>query len=180
MNMIEKIQTNLGFQPLEKINPNTQETSGKDPLLGNNALAQAAIPAILLGIYNRLETDPEYIREAEPAGKIMESIFGNATVTVVRKIEDYCKISDKHNVQQLEHIACEAKRLLKENIGETANENSIRNFVANNKFDTLLYLPPSMDLGGLLKNNNLDDRTGKMEGPVSNLMHRVEKSFSHS
>jgi hypothetical protein len=52
--------------------------------------------------------------------------------------------------------------------------------VARNKPDTLLYLPPSLDLGTIFKNNNLDDRTGKMEGPISSLMHSVEKAFNTS
>ena len=71
-------------------------------------------------------------------------------------------------------------RVIKEGIGNTTDENHIRNFVAKNKPDTLLYLPPSLELGTILKNNNLDDRTGKMEGPVSTFMHKVEKAFNTS
>jgi hypothetical protein len=70
--------------------------------------------------------------------------------------------------------------VVKEEIGTGAHESSIRNFVSINKPIALLYLPPSLQLGDLLENNNLDDRTGKMEGPISNLMHRVERSFNTS
>ena len=59
MNIIETIQKNLGFTPLKKIDPNTQETVGRTAVLGNSALAQAGIPAILIGIYNRLEENPD-------------------------------------------------------------------------------------------------------------------------
>lgn len=52
--------------------------------------------------------------------------------------------------------------------------------VAQNKPDILMYLPPSLELGTILRNNNLDDRTGKMEGPVSSLMHKMEKTFNVS
>ena len=55
MNIIETIQKNLGFDTLKKIDPNTQETAGEETVMGNSALAQAGIPAILLGIYNKLE-----------------------------------------------------------------------------------------------------------------------------
>ena len=59
MNIIETIQKNLGFDTLKKIDPNTQETVGEDTAMGNSAVAQAGIPAILLGIYNKLEENPD-------------------------------------------------------------------------------------------------------------------------
>jgi hypothetical protein len=181
MNIIETVQKNLGFNALEKIDPNTQQTAGKEFTLGNNALAQAGIPAILLGIYNRLEQNPDMaILDIDQPGSLLERVFGKSTEPVVEKIYNYSKFPDKHSVQQLEHIASESMRVVKENIGDGANESSIRNFVAKNKPDILLYLPPSLELGTILQNNNLDDRTGKMEGPISSLMHNVEKAFNTS
>src|ERR1700730_9716625 len=181
MNIIETVQKNLGFNALEKIDPNTQQTTGQEVALGNSALAQAGIPAILLGIYNRLEQNPEFgLLDAEQKESFLERIFGKSTDSVVERINNYSKFPDNHNIQQLEHIASESMRVVKEKIGEGANEHAIRNFVAKNKPDTLLYLPPSLELGTILQNNNLDDRTGKMEGPVSSFMHKVEKAFNTS
>lgn len=180
MNIIETIQKNLGFENLRKIDPNTQETKGEDNVMGNTAIAQAGIPAILLGIYNKLEDQPDMGSLANEQGNLLENIFGKSTDTVVNRIDAYSKFQDKHSAQQLEHIAVEAVRVVREQIGEKADENSIRKFVANNKPDTLLYLPPSLDLGTILKNNNLDDRTAKMEGPISTFMRNVEKTFNSS
>jgi hypothetical protein len=179
MNIIETIQKNLGFDTLKKIDPNTQETVGADTAVGNSAVAQAGIPAILLGIYNKLEENPDLNLLAEK-GNLLENIFGKSTEEVVNKIENYSKMRDKHIAQQLEHIASESLRVVKEGIGNSTDENHIRKFVAKNKPDTLLYLPPSLELGSILRNNNLDDRTGKMEGPVSTFMHKVEKTFNTS
>lgn len=179
MNIIETVQKNLGFTALDKIDPNTQETSGPDNPIGNMALAQAGIPAILLGIYNRLELNPSQdILNQE--NNLLAEIFGKSKDTVINRIDNYSKIQDKHSEQQLEHIASESIRVIKENIGRDASEKTIRAFVAKNKPDTLLYLPPSLELGKILQNNNLDDRTGKMEGPLSSLMHNVEKTFNTS
>jgi hypothetical protein len=180
MNIIETIQKNLGFDTLKKIDPNTQETKGEDSVLGNSAVAQAGIPAILIGIYNKLEERPDLNLLNAEQGHLLENIFGKSTGTVVTQIENYSKLSDKHITQQLEHIASESLRVVKEGIGNTPDESHIRNFVARNKPDTLLYLPPSLQLGTILKNDNLDDRTGKMEGPVSSFMHKVEKAFNTS
>ena len=180
MNIIETIQKNLGFDTLKKIDPNTQETVGEDTVMGNSAVAQAGIPAILLGIYNKLEESPDLNLLHAEKGNVLENIFGKSTEKVVSQIENYSKVRDKHIAQQLEHIAAESVRVIKEGIGNPPDENHIRNFVAKNKPDTLLYLPPSLELGTILKNNNLDDRTGKMEGPVSTFMHKVEKAFNTS
>jgi hypothetical protein len=178
MNIIETIQKNLGFDTLKKIDPNTQETVGEGTVLGNSAVAQAGIPSILLGIYNKLEEHPDLNLLRAEKGNLLESIFGKSTDAVVHQIEIYSKVQDKHIAQQLEHIATESLRVVKEGIGDTTDENHVRNFIAKNKPDTLLYLPPSLELGTILKNNNLDDRTGKMEGPVSTFMHKVEKTFN--
>lgn len=181
MNIIETVQKNLGFNALEKIDPNTQQPTGQENAFGNNALAQAGIPTILLGIYNMLEQSPDLnLLDSEKKESFLERIFGKSTPTIVEHIDNYSKFPDKHNKQQLEHIASESMRVVKESIGTGASESAIRNFISKNKPDTLLYLPPSLEMGKILKNNNLDDRTGKMEGPISSLMHGVEKAFNTS
>jgi hypothetical protein len=118
--------------------------------------------------------------DAEKSGSLLEKIFGKSAEIVEERVNSYSKNLDKNSTQELEHIASESLRVIKTHLGDNANESSIRNFVAKNKADTLLYLPPSLEMGSVLKNNNLDDRTGKMEGPVSSLMHRVEKAFNKS
>jgi hypothetical protein len=179
MNIIETVQKNLGYDALEKIDPNTQDTPQN--LLGSTALAQAGIPAILIGLYSRLEMDPDISQlNVDQKGSMLENIFGKTTDAVIGRIKDYSKLNDNLSDQELEHIAREAARIVKEKIGGNAGPSAIRNFVARNKPDALLYLPPSLDLGTLLKNNSLDDRTGKMEGPLSSLMHNLEKTFNTS
>ncbi len=181
MNIIETVQKNLGFSALEKIDPNTQETAGEKNAIGTTALAQAGIPAILLGIYNRLEIrSGHFLSGTDAKGNVLENIFGKSTDAVVKRISEYSKIDDKHSLQELEHIASESMRVVKANIGEGASESAVRNFVSKNKPDILLYLPPSLELGTILKNNNLDDRTGKMEGPVSSFMQNCGKDFQYN
>jgi hypothetical protein len=181
MNIVETVQKNLGFNALKKIDPNTQETKDEETGMGNDALSQAGIPAILLGIFNSLEQNPDIsILDSGKNGSLLEMIFGKATDTVTERINSYSRIIDKHSVQQLEHIASESLRVVKEHIGKETGEKSIRKFIAKHKADTLLYLPPILELGTILHNDNLDDRTGKMEGPVSSFMRRVEKQFNTS
>jgi hypothetical protein len=181
MHIVQTIQKNLGFNSLEKIDPNTQEVPGNEHLLGNNALAQAAIPAILLGIFSHLEQNPNLESLSDvPKADLMNWIFGKSAQKVSEQISVYSKVRDKHISQELEHIATESVRVIKESLGVNCSENAIRHFVAENKREVLLYLPPSLELGTILKNNNLDDRTGKMEGPVSSFMHKLENAFNSS
>jgi hypothetical protein len=180
MNIIEAVQKNLGFSGLKKIDPNLQASAEQHIEMGNNALAQAAIPAILLGIYNNLEQNPDLEILDSQEGKKFKRIFGTTSEIVEKRLVAYSKIKDKNSSQELEHITAESMRVIKEKIGEGADESSIRNFIAKNKKDAILFLPPSLDLGTILKNNNLDDRTGKMEGPISGFTRRLEEIFNTS
>src|SRR3982751_45081 len=145
MNIIETIQKNLGFDALKKIDPNTQKTIGENPLIGNMAVAQAGIPAVLIGIYNKLESNPDVHALQAEQGKILENIFGKATPMVVTQVENYAKTNDKHIAQQLEHIAAESLRVVKECAGDSPDHSHVRTFVAKNKPDALLFLPPSLE-----------------------------------
>jgi hypothetical protein len=39
-------------------------------------------------------------------------------------------------------------------------------------------LPPALQMGDLLNDNTMDDRTNKMEGPISSMMHSIENKLS--
>ena len=46
------------------------------------------------------------------------------------------------------------------------------------RHNILLYLPAAMQMGDLLNDDTLDDRTNKMEGPISNFVHTIENKLS--
>lgn len=182
MNIAETIQKNLGYGSIQRVNPNSQEVPEKETLHGNAALAQAAIPSILLGLFNRLEKEPDasWLAGDQPTGSLLEKIFGKAYKDVVVHVSNYSRVPDKNAEQEMEHIASESVRVVRDNISDLGNEDKITAFVAKHKQDVLHYLPASLQMGVLLGNNNLDDRTNKMEGPVSSFMNRMEKQFNSS
>ena len=49
--LVETIQKNLSLPPLQKIDPNIQETKESVPRQSQEKLAQAAIPAVLTAFY---------------------------------------------------------------------------------------------------------------------------------
>lgn len=182
MNITETIQKNLGFGKIQKIDPNSQEVSDRDTIHGSAPIAQAAIPSIILGLFNRLEREPDasWLGVDQPTGSLLEKIFGDSHVVLVDQVALYSRIPDAQVKQEMEHIASEVVRVTRDNIVDLTDEDKITAFVAKQKQDVLLYLPASIKLGQILGNNNLDDRTNKMEGPISSLMHRMEKQFNSS
>ena len=46
-NLVDAIQKNLGYPPLEKVDPNSQEIKGAKKMSPAQKLPQAAIPAVL-------------------------------------------------------------------------------------------------------------------------------------
>lgn len=182
MNITETIQKNLGFGKMQKIDPNSQEVTDTEQIHGNNAIAQAGIPAVLLGLFNRLEKEPDasWLAGDQPTGSLLEKIFGNSDKKLIEQVAQYSRMPAALVKPEMEHIASEAVRVTRDNIKDLGNEDSISAFVARHKQDVLLYLPATIKLGQIVGNNNLDDRTNKMEGPISSLMHKMEKQFNSS
>jgi hypothetical protein len=57
VNLIKTIQENLGFPPLHKIDPNTEQPATNEEEVVTNKFSQAAIPAVLTGLYRYVQTD---------------------------------------------------------------------------------------------------------------------------
>jgi hypothetical protein len=166
-NLVESIQKNLGYAKLYKVDPNTQDIDEKEKSFGNNSLAQAGIPAVLCGLFN-------YI--LRPEGDSLTLLPENAKW--LTRIADYAGTSIDSARGELEHMADEAVRLLKENTIVKNGMNTLREFSVEHKNDPLYYLPGALRTGEILGNSTLDDHTHKMDGPISGLMHSIEKYFN--
>ena len=80
----------------------------------------------------------------------------------------------------MEIIAAEAIRILRQDAGENAPATKIKTYLNEQRHHVLTYLPAAMQLGELLHDDTMDDRTNKMEGPISNFMHKIENNMSGS
>jgi hypothetical protein len=178
INLIETIQKNLGYTGLYKIDPNTQDIKEEEKSFGTNSLAQAAIPAVLCGLFNYILQPGMDNTTLEENSKWLPVLFGNKADEIVDRIAAYAGVSALNTRGEMEHIATEAARLIKGSIEANGGSTTIKDFSIAHKDEALLYLPAALQLGELLGNNSLDDRTHKMEGPISSLMHKFEKQFS--
>ena len=78
----------------------------------------------------------------------------------------------------MENIADEAVKLVKAAAGSNPTPDKIKNYMNTQRHNILVYLPAAMNLGDVLNDETLDDKTNKMEGPISNMMHKIENNMS--
>ena len=179
-NIVEQIQTNLEYAPLQKIDPNHQEIKKVYLASSPEKLAQAAIPAVLAALYKFSKTD-------EGAAKIVHTanhedwlkiFYSGKESEAVEKVAQYASVETGEAETHMENIADEAVRLVKENAGTDLSIDKVRTYLKDQRHNILVYLPADLSIGDLLDDDTIDDRTNKMEGPVSNFMHSIEKIFS--
>jgi hypothetical protein len=178
-NLVETIQNNLGFPPLQKIDPNSQEIKEKFSRTAEEKLAQAAIPAVLTALYNftRSINESQLILSGNEQDWLA-AIFEGKETSAVEKVAAYAGVTDDKAESAMENIADETVNTLRESVGPKGNAETIRTMMGDQRHHILVYLPAALQLGDLLNEESFDDRTNKMEGPVSNFMHAIESKFS--
>ncbi len=180
INLLESIQQNLGYPPLQKIDPNVQQSTPDTNKPVEDRFSQAAIPALLTGLYRFVQTD----EGAAGILKIVNSdiwvtkIFDTDKEAVVEAVSGYSNQSIGETELQMNAIANEAIKLVKENLADDAGIKTVKVFLDNQRNNILLYLPPALNMGNLLHNDTLDDNINKMEGPVSTLIKNIGAAFS--
>ena len=182
INLVDAIQKNLGFPELQKIDPNTQEVKKPEQISAADYIGQAAIPTVLLGLYKYSRTSEGNIDilNGELSGNLFSSIFGDLGKPVIDRVAYYTNNTTEFTSMQMEKIAREAVRLVRENIKGNTTDNAVTLFLSDQRQNILTCLPAELQIGEVLNDNTLDDRTHKMEGPISGAMHWVEKLFSGS
>jgi hypothetical protein len=181
-NLIDAIQRKLGYPELEKIDPNTQEAKHFDQTSGGlKRLVQAAVPSVLIAL-------KKFIRKPESIQVVMhgdssdwlQSFFGDKKQAAVQRISEYASSTPEQTQLEMEKIASTAVLSLRERLPANANAEDITKYMAGQQSTVLSRLPAAVQLGDLLGDDSLDDRTHKMQGPISSLMHKIEDTFSGS
>ena len=136
----------------------------------------------MLGLYkySRTKDGNVDILNGELTGNALNSIFSELRQPVIDKVAHYTNNTIEFTSLQMEKIAREAIRLVRENLKGKATDDSVTHFLSDQRHNILTCLPAELQLGDVLHDNTIDDRTNKMEGPISGVMHWVEKLFSGS
>jgi len=179
-NIVEAVQKNLGYPALQKVDPNSQEVKDITSRSSMEKLAQSAIPAVLAGLvkFTRSDNGAGSILSDGTEQNWLEQIYESKQSEAVDKVAHYSNTPVKETSDHMQKIALEAVKLIHESVGEKPTGEKIKTYMSGQRHNILLYLPAAMQLGDLLNDDSLDDRTNKMEGPISNMMHNIENKLS--
>ena len=179
INIVEAVQKALGFPELQKIDPNTQEVKKPENLSAEDYLPQAAIPTILLGVYKFSQTKEgnTELLSGQFNESLLQTLFKNKTPQIVEKVAEYTGNSIDYAGNKMEIIGRETIKVIRSTLSNNPTDASVTTFLADQKHNILVYLPASLQIGEVLSDDTIDDRSHKMEGPVSNTMHWLEKLF---
>lgn len=180
INLIETVQQNLGYPALQKIDPNTQQVKIDEKTPEEHKFSQAAIPAVLTALYRYVQSDDgaeDFLRD-DISPNWVNKIFDKTKKEAIQKISAYAKQSNQDPLAKMNAIANEAVKVVKENLPADATIKDVKFFFSAHINHILLYLPAELNMGELLNDTTLDDKTNKMEGPMSSLMQSIGAAFS--
>ncbi|MFN0081625.1 MAG: hypothetical protein ACKVOM_03835 [Ferruginibacter sp.] len=176
INILEELRKNVGMQPLTKVDPNTQEvkiTADKDK---ENKLMQAIMATAVAGLYDcaRSEQGLDFLTSNNSTSDWLSLLFGKNAPEVKMRLAAYSDNSEDAVQTHFNSVAAEVTKIIRDNASENERRVSIRNIAGSQRDWFLPYLPAELRIGKLLDDNTMDDRTNKMEGPVSSFMHKIE------
>ena len=173
-NLVDAIQKSLGYPPLEKVDPNSQEIKGAKKMSSAQKLPQAAIPAVLAAMI-KYSDGPDGINllTLHENRNWLETFYGGKEKDAVRKVANYAGVSEDEAQRNMEDIANEGARLVINSI-KNADAEKLRSYMNSQRHTILSHLPAVLKMGDILNEETFDDRTNKMEGPVSSFLHKIE------
>ncbi len=181
MNLTELLQQHFDYPPLVKIDPNTQEVTDKDKAVAGE-FGQAAIPVILAGLYKFTRSDEgaDTVISGEVSPGWVKTIFADQHQQIIKRVADYANTNYDVTENKLNDIAAKSVELIKEAAGPDPKNIVVKELMGGQVNNILPYLPAVLQAGELLNDTTLDDKTNKMEGPISSLMQAIGSGFSGS
>lgn len=182
MSLIESLQQHLNYPPLKKVDPNTQEVTHDETETPEQMFGQAAIPSVLTGLRHLAASDEGATNILNSTGKQdwIPELFPENGIEVTHKVAAYSGYTPEVTYEKMNEIADVAAGKVREEAGEDCTALNIKQLLENQIENILLYLPASLQLGKIFNNNTLDDRTHKMEGPVSGMMKAISSAFNNA
>jgi hypothetical protein len=165
---------------LKKIDPNTGDASQASSNDARTRLPHAAIATVLAGFFKFTRTDKgcNYILAGGGPKNWLDTLFEDNRDDAVEKVAQFADVSFDEAAETMEDVAREAVIIIHEGPGAGPTAEKLKAYMSDQRHTILVYLPPALQIGELLNEESMDDRTNKMEGPVSNLIHNIENKFS--
>jgi hypothetical protein len=176
INILEELRKNVGMPPLLKVDPNTQAVKTTSAEEKENKLMQAIVPTAVAGIYDCARSDEglDFLAGTSSTPDWLTLLFAKNAPQVRERLASYSDNTTDAVQTHFNSVAAEAVRILRNAATEKERRVSIREISGTQRDWFLPYLPAELQIGKLLEDNTMDDRTNKMEGPVSSFMHKIE------
>ena len=176
INIIEELIKNLGLPVLNKVDPNTQQVEITVKGEKEHRLVQAIVPTVVAGLYDcsRSEEGLDFLTANSSSRDYLLLFFGKNAPEVKERLVTYSDNTSDAVQTHFNMITAEAVKIIRAAATGTDRRLAIRNIAAAQRAIFLTYLPAALKVGSLLEDNTMDDRTNKMEGPVSSFMHKIE------
>ena len=176
VNILEELRKNVGLPPLIKVDPNTQAVKIVSEKEKEHKLMQAIVPTAVAGIYDcaRSEEGLDFLAGAASTPDWFTLLFAKHAAEVRSRLATYADNTADAVQTHFNSVAAEAVKILRNASTDNDRRISIRTIAGAQRDWFLPYLPAELQIGKLLDDNTMDDRTNKMEGPVSSFMHKIE------
>jgi hypothetical protein len=176
-NIIEAVQKQMGYKPLHKVSPNTQEPVKPNDETMATDFEQAVVVSVLAGLYNKSKKDDDTAIWGIASTNMLQEIFGEDREEVVMAVANYAHVGTQKAETEMHRAGVVAMQVIDKETshGDAAKAEA---YLTDQRQNILSYLPSTLHMGDLLHDPTMDDRTNKMEGPVSSFMHKIEGIFS--
>jgi len=179
INIVDAVQARLGTKSIKKIDVNaTHQSDTRKPGSTDHA-QQGAAAAVLVALYRFGKTDEgAAILARNTPSNCLQTIFLNKQDVAANQVAKYADIEIAEAKELMQEVADVAMNEVYRNVGKDADAGKIKTYIASQRHNILAYLPAELEMGKLLDDPALDDRTNKMEGPVSSFLHWIEDLMS--
>lgn len=180
LTIIETVQEALGYQPLIAVDPNIQDIPGKEDISPRQLFAQAAIPVALHLFYemSQAKEGAAVILRGKLSPEWEKTFYQGHQQELAEIIAAYSGESPAFVKDKFSEMVGVIPGILLASLEKGSGEDTVRKLFADQHHVILAHLPGVLKIGQVLGDDTTDDRTHKMEGPVSSLMHNVGKGFS--
>jgi len=166
---------------MPEIDAVTQETTNTSSGMAGR-LAQGAMAAglVVLYKYSRSIDGAEYLAKTSPTDLNLSQLLNQKHQVLVAQLAGYAGSSEIQANTMLSAVVREAMFFVHRENKNHREASAVQTYFGNQRQAILGHLPPELGLGEIMKDDTLDDRTNKMEGPVSSIAHAIEDIFSSS
>lgn len=181
MNLIDSISEKLNIGKLRKIDPDTGLPLEDEKGDVADKFSQLAIPAVLTGFYRFTRIDANNVALLKgDEEQTLAALFDEAHQPVITKISEVSGKPVEEVRTRMSDIAGATSQVVRENLPKDATDQNVKNFFTTHRHEILQYLDPQLQLGSLIKDDTMDDATNKMEGPVTDMVHKIGEFFTGS